>query len=103
MTSPKWSKVTSFYGPPKVIGLNTGQPFQEKVVPEDQLVASVDTFNLGTNFFCDLPNIDCWNTEQMRKLRNTFNGKSLGKYIIPQFVKRHLIVWMKRRMGTTMT
>jgi hypothetical protein len=71
---PKWSEITSFYGQPKIVGLETCQAFQESVAPTDRLLAVAGTFNSGTNFFTDLLKKNCWNPDRMRNSRNISKG-----------------------------
>jgi hypothetical protein len=46
---PKWSEITSFYGPPRIIGLETCQAFREQVDAIDRVAAIAGFFNSGTN------------------------------------------------------
>jgi hypothetical protein len=50
---PKWSKVTSFYGPPKILGSETCQAFPNQVAPLDRWLGVAGTFNSGTNLLYD--------------------------------------------------
>ena len=61
---PKWSEVTSFYGPPRVIGLETCKAFRDKVPLDKRMIGAAGIFNSGTNFLFYLLKKNCWNPKK---------------------------------------
>jgi hypothetical protein len=56
---PKWSEITSFYGPPRIIGLETCQAFREQVDAVDRMAAIAGFFNSGTNVLFFILRANC--------------------------------------------
>jgi hypothetical protein len=58
---PKWDDLSTFYGPPVILGLETCETFRQTVPPEERLMSIAGTFNSGTNFLHDVLRANCWN------------------------------------------
>lgn len=56
---PKWSEITSFYGPPRILGLETCQAFREQVDAVDRVAAIAGFFNSGTNVLYYILRANC--------------------------------------------
>ena len=50
---PKWSTINSFYGPPKILGLETCKEYQ-KINILDRVAGVAGTFNSGTNLLYNM-------------------------------------------------
>ena len=69
---PKWSEILDFYGPPKILGLETCSIYRNKVKQQARHVAPAGLFNTGTNLLdnvidenCDFQNTDYRSTDWM--------------------------------------
>mgnify|MGYP000347094020 CR=1 FL=1 len=74
---PKWSEILDFYGPPKILGLETCSLFRKNTKQEDRHVAPAGLFNTGTNLLDNLIDDNC-------DFKNTnVNKKELMTYEVP--------------------
>lgn len=74
---PKWSEILDFYGPPKILGLETCSIFRTNTKQEDRHVAPAGLFNTGTNLLDNLIDDNC-------DFKNTnVNKKELMTYEVP--------------------
>ena len=59
-TLPKWSDITSMYGPkPIIYGLDTCHKFQTMQDPADAFIGPAGIFNTGTNLLAELLRANC--------------------------------------------
>ena len=62
-TLPKWSDLTSMYGPmssgPTIVGLDTCARFRSMHDPADAYIGPAGIFNTGTNLLAKLLNLNC--------------------------------------------
>ena len=59
-TLPKWSDITSMYGPkPIIYGLDTCAKFQSTFKPEERFIGPAGIFNTGTNLLAELLKANC--------------------------------------------
>ena len=59
-TLPKWSDITSMYGPkPIIYGLDTCEKFQSTFKPEERFIGPAGIFNTGTNLLAELLKANC--------------------------------------------
>lgn len=58
---PKWSDIMKTYGPPKIMGLETCELFQNLVKPRLQRLGVAGIFNSGTNLLSSLLKANCRN------------------------------------------
>ena len=56
---PKWSEVTTFYGSPKVIGLEHCSTYQQFISIDSRTIGVAGTFNSGTNLLSELLQLNC--------------------------------------------
>lgn len=56
---PKWSDIIDFYGPPKILGLESCQRFRDTIPKGKRQMAASGIFNSGTNLLAALIRSNC--------------------------------------------
>ena len=57
---PKFGEILNFYGPPKILGLETCAIYRNKTKQKDRHVAPAGLFNTGTNLLQELISQNCY-------------------------------------------